>query len=220
MKQITSVLIALSTTTAWSAVDQKTTVSVNSFKQKAATSYREGAGCHGWSWFSDLGNAFTDVLVEKLNDTDKYDVLERAQIGSIYESEVDLLNSEKDKSIQKGRFKKAKITFIGVVDGFEFCQNGSKVGFDMGGILGIGKLAPSLKISEATVSLMIRAVDTSTGKILATARSKKSQKGQSVGLDFSVAGVSAGGHGFKQTMLGETIQEAVGEATDELMKKL
>jgi len=196
-------------------------VSVAKFTDKTASGGLIGSGCHSYyAWADRLGGAFSDLLVEKLESNPKLEVLERSAIYDIYEKEVDLLNSEKDKSISRGDFHKAKISFVGVVDGFEFCESGTGASINVGRIFGFGDITPSVKSSNAAISVVIRAVDTTTGKILATARSKKTQSRRGVGLDVDFDVVDFSGKDFRQTMLAETIREAIDEAADGILGKL
>jgi curli biogenesis system outer membrane secretion channel CsgG len=219
MKIVVALMILIHSSLTYGGSSPKIPVSVSAFENKSATSYSPDSSCHYWGWFSNLGEAFGELLIESLHSYPKFEVLERQQIQRIYENEVDLVNSD-DKTLKKGGFKKARITFVGVVDGFEFCEGSTGGSLDVGSLLGLGNITPSVRKSQAAVSLLLRAIDTASGRVLATSRSKKTQSSTSLGLDFSVEGVSAQGNDFKQSMLGETIREAIDEATSELVRKL
>lgn len=204
-----------------SAAGAPVRVSVAKFTDKTASGTTSGEGCHSYSILAErLGNAFSDLLVERLQANPHLEVLERDAIGVIYDKEVALMNSEEDESIKRGKFQKAKISFIGVVDAFEYCQSGSGVSLDVGRLFGFGSIKPSLKASKAMVSVMIRAVDTTTGRVLATSRSKKEQSKNSFGLSADVENIDFAAAGFKQSALGEVIREAITEAGGEILKKL
>ena len=199
----------------------KVRVSVTKFADKTARGASYGSGCHGYyAWADSLGNAFSDVLVEKLEANKRVDVLERGSIDAIYEKEVTLVNSEDDKSINRGKFQKAQITFIGVVDGFEYCENGTKAAVNVGSLFGLGDITPTLKSSNASISVLIRAVNATTGKVLATARSKKTQSRRGVSITAHIDAIDFSGADFRQTPLGETVQEVIGEASEQLISKL
>jgi len=195
-------------------------VSVTAFTNKSSTSGDSGESCHSWAWFgNELGTAFSDILIENLKKNPKIEVYERENLNTIYENEVDLVNSN-DQSIKRGEFKKAKITFIGVVDGFEYCEEGSKIAVNIGSLFGIGDIVPAIKTSNATVSVLVRAIETQTGKVIVTARSKKEQKKNSLGLFVSVGGFDFGGTSFKQSALNETIQETLKDVSQQLLEKI
>jgi curli biogenesis system outer membrane secretion channel CsgG len=196
-------------------------VSVLKFTDRTARGASYGSGCHGYYLLADsLGNAFADLLVERLHADPKLEVLERDAIDTVYSKEVDLVNSESDHSIKKGRFKKARIAFVGVVDSFEYCESGSGAALNVGRIFGVGDITPSLRTSKASVSILIRAVDTTTGKILATARAKKEQSKRSVGLRLDTDAIDFKAADFRQSPLGEAIRAAVNEASDGILKRL
>lgn len=196
-------------------------VSVAKFTDKTASGASVGEGCHGYfAWADRLGDAFSDLLVERLQANPRLEVLERDAIHTIYEKEVELANSGEDRSIKRGKFAKAKISFVGVVDAFEYCQSGSGASLDVGRLFGYAGFTPSLKSSNAMVSVMIRAVDTTTGRVLATSRSKKEQSKQSVGISADIKNLDFTATDFQQSALGEVIREAITEAGDEIVTKL
>ncbi len=199
----------------------KVPVSVAKFTDKTASGASVGPGCHGYYlWADRLGDAFSDLLVESLGEDSRLEVLERDAIGEVYDQEVALVNSQADKSIKRGQFKKAKITFVGVVDGFEYCEDGGRVGLNVGRIFGVGDITPSLRKSSASVSVLIRAIDTTTGRILAQSRAKKKQSRKSIGLWADISSIDFSGAKFKASPLGETIRDAIQEAGSGVVAKL
>ncbi len=213
------VLFAASAGTA--PAEAKVQVSVAKFKDKTASGASVGPGCHGfYLWADRLGSAFSDLLVEHLGSDPRLEVMERDAIREIYDNEVALMNSEEDTSVQRGKFQRAKIAFVGVVDGFEYCEGGGAGGLNVGRLLGVGDITPVMKKSHASVSVLIRAVDTTTGKVLAQARAKKKQSRKSLGLAVEVSSIDAGVATFDQTPLGEIIREAVQEAGSGVLAKL
>jgi curli biogenesis system outer membrane secretion channel CsgG len=150
--------------------EKKVRVSVTRFSDKTASGASVGSNCHGYYlWADRLADAFADVLIEKLEATNKVEVLERDAIREIYANEVDLLNSD-DKSIAKGKFQKANVTLVGMVDGFEYCESGSGAAVNVGRLFGVDDIVPVLKTSSASLSVLIRAIDTATGRILGKLR--------------------------------------------------
>jgi curli biogenesis system outer membrane secretion channel CsgG len=199
----------------------KVRVSVSRFKDKSASAASYGANCHGYAiWADRLGDAFSDVLVEKLEASGKVDVLERETIHDINGDEVHLANSSDDHSIVRGKFLKAKITFVGAVDGFEYCEDASGVGVNVGQLFGFGDVTPRMRNSSASLSIIIRAIDTTTGRVLATARSKQKQSRKSLGISGQIDSVDFDGADFRQSPLGESIQAAIADATSQILGKL
>jgi curli biogenesis system outer membrane secretion channel CsgG len=200
--------------------EKKVRVSVTRFTDKTASGASGSGTCHAYYlWADRLGDAFADVLVEKLEATNKVEVLERDAIREIYANEVDLINSD-DTSVAKGKFQKAKVTLVGAVDGFEYCESGSGAAVNVGRIFGVGDIMPVLKTSSASISVLIRAIDTATGKVLGTARSKQSQSKRSIGLLANIEGIDFAGADFRQTSLGEVIEKTIEEATGRILGKL
>lgn len=200
---------------------ERVRVSVAQFTDRTSRGGSFGSGCHAYyAWAEQLGSAFSDLLVEELEKNPRLEVLERGAISRVYENEIELVNSEADRSLKRGRFKKAKITFIGTVDAFEYCQSGSRAAVNVGSFFGIGNVTPSIKSSSAMVSVLIRAVDTSTGKVLATARGKSEQSKRGIGIDVSNDQIDFSGADFRQSPLGEAIKKAIQEAGGGVVVKL
>lgn len=218
---VTAMLAAPSVLAAVLAEKSVVRVSVAKFTDKTASGASVGSGCHSYyAWADRLGDAFSDLLVEKLQTNPRLEVLERDAIYDIYEKEVALINSSEDQSIKRGKFQKAKISFVGVVDAFEYCQSGSGAELDVGRLFGVGSIIPSLKSSKAMVSVMIRAIDMTTGRVLATSRSKKEQSKRSLGISADIENVDFSAKDFQQSALGEVIQEAINEAGDVILGRL
>lgn len=218
---LTLAIVSLcSITRAVAEVTKTTPVSVAKFSDKSARSGTYSGDCQSLAiWWDSLGDAFSDLLIEKLESNPKLEVLERETIAEIYSNEVNLENSD-DTSIERRKFKKAKITFVGVVDGFEYCSSGSAGKIDVGSLFGAPGIKIGAKTNKATVSVLIRAIDTATGKILATGRAKKEQNKTGIGLSVDSGPIDLSGSNYKQSALGEAIHDAIFEATNSILEKL
>ncbi len=201
-------------------------VSVLKFKDKSnATDCRER-----WDYWEDhLGSAFKDMLITELTEHSNIEVLERANIQSIYDKEVELINSEKSEhKIEKGHFKKARYTFIGSVSGFEYCASRNKGSVNVGELserAGLGGLfgavagaVNSVGASKAHAKVVIdlRLVDTQTGRILKSVKAE----GEAARSNFNVDSDVGEYENSEDSPVPEAARSAIQKAAQKLLPLL
>lgn len=191
-----------------------TAVSVTSFQNKVGS-----VSCgQDWDWWQDhLGTAFQEMLITELVKNKNFEVLEREGIGAIYDQEVNLPNSEDDKSIKKNKFKKAKYTFMGAVTSYEYCAEKTKGGVSLGTVarflgssVAAEELLPDVNVGSSTAKVVIdlRMIETATGRIVKSIRAEGSAKRS----NFKIAGSIGTFADASETPVGEAARNAVESA--------
>lgn len=198
---------------------EKIPVSVTQFTNESAYVNNPEAGCYYYSYFdnSRMGSALQERLVAELVKDGRFQVLERKNIKDIYYGEHELINSHKTKKIEKGHFKQAKYTLVGVVKSFEWCSGGGGAHVNVGKLLGFGNLEVGGKKSNATVEVEIRLIDTKTGEVVGSKSGSAERSSVQMGLNGNIKGVDLGGSQFKNSLLGRAIDEAIRQAASELL---
>lgn len=197
-------------------------VSVPQFTNRSASgnSY-EGGNCYGWNWFrADLGEAFQERLISSVLKDSRFRVLERETINKIVDKEINLKNADKTEKIKKGLFQRAQYTLVGTVTIFEYCESGSSGGINLGSLIGIGDVDLSAKTRSALVEVEIRAINTTTGQVVVSAKGKGNESSTTLDTKGLVKGVNFKGNHFKASILGRAIDSAILHASDEVMAKL
>lgn len=188
-----------------------TKVTVTQFENKANPS----SSClYYWDYWRDqIGEAFTEMLVNELNQLSEIEVYERQTIKQIYNNEHDLINSENTEPIEKGQFKKADITLAASVSEYEFCADKKKTNIDLGSILPISvPLRVGFGNAKAKVGIDLRVIDVRTGRIIKTIHTTGEAKRSS--LDFDVSVVSH--ENSQKTPVPEAAREAIKKAVSEV----
>lgn len=196
----------------------KNTVSVTTFQNKSAPQSCD----FQWSWWNDhLGDAFKDMLLSELDQLQKFELLEREHMSDIYHREQDLLNSEADHSLKNGQLKKAKLTLIGTVSEYEYCAEenknkiniGSFVGADLGFIPG-ANVVPDIQLAraKAKIKILLRVVDTNTGRILQVIKSEGLVERSHINIKSDFLEIEEA----KKSPIGEAAQMAIHKAVHQI----
>lgn len=197
----------------------KTRISVTAFEDKTGGSH----SCKhhsGYYWNKSLGSAFKEMLVTKLLESNRFDVLEREHIKKIYGSEHQLINAENTASAKKGQFKKAHYTLAAAVTEFQMCRGGLGGGLDIGRIFGVGKVKVGASSISASVAVDIRVIDVETGSILASIRAEGEKNDKSFNVDTLTKGLDFDLATFEQSPIGEATRMAINRAAEKLIKKI
>lgn len=216
MSVLVSVVMVLS---GCSMIDQLTkTVTSDSDAKMGLGEYKgvkHAIGCKdfdnqsGWHGEWELGNNLSIMLESALFDTGRFVMVEREKLKDVI-AEQDLVTSGRTAKAKKvaatGVLRPAKYLATGAVTVANEGTSGGGGGLSFKGIsLGGGK-------SSATVTIIAKLVDTSTGEIV----QKKSITGKagriSADVGLSVAGVGANLGGFKKTPMGEAAQDCINQA--------
>lgn len=176
-----------------------------------------------WDFWGDrLGTGFQEMLANELMATGKIELLERETINDIYAQEHDLVNSEEDPSLRKGKFKKAKYTFAGAVTEFEYCAEAKKTSVNVGALaslLGGGMSIPfEIGFGKATAKLAIdvRMIDVETGRVIKTVRAEGRAEDSHFDLEAGVVDFTK----ENTTPMGQAVRQAIQNASSQLISAL
>lgn len=193
-------------------------VSITKFTNQAGSS-----NCRlQWDWWERyLGNGLREMLAGELTKSGKVELYERETIGDIYEGEHNLVNSGEDKSLARGKFRKAKYTLVGAVTDFEYCAHSKGGSVNVGGIARMfGVPAPDLSIggrgATATIEIRLRIIDTTTGRVVKTIQAEGSARDSSFQLDTDLGGYEE----QSNSPMGKSAKEAIEKAAAEALRFL
>jgi curli biogenesis system outer membrane secretion channel CsgG len=182
----------------------KHVVSVGSFTSIGAFSAKYG------SW--DIGGGLAAMLTSALVESGRFIVLERAQLKQVL-TEQELKGNRlmsRGTGPKLGRLTGAQFLIYGAVTEFGADDNGG--GFSIGGAGGFGGLlsgALSTSSASGSVSMDIRIVDTTSGRVVQTHRVSAPIESSGFDLSFGYRGISLGGNQFKKTPLGLAVRNAI-----------
>ena len=178
----------------------KPTVAVMKFDNRAGSQM-------GWN----LGDGMSEILVDRLIATGRYEVLERAELQSIRD-ELQLQSSGQTRAqnrVATGRIKNVQYLVKGTVTDFNPISSGSGwAGTGGWNIFGGG--------NRAVMGMIFSVVAVESGQIICSERVEGSVRAGDVSSEASYKGVGFGGSQFYQTPLGR----ATAEAVDQAVKKI
>jgi len=135
-----------------------------------------------WSIDSELSKAATDLMINALVNTNRFRVFERNKLESILQ--------EQDFQVSSGRVDPSTAVKIGKMIGVDSIVTGSitSIVFSKSGGITLGPV--NLKKSVATVTIMVRAINVTTGEIIFSEVKKgtTSKSGVSLRIPIPVAG--------------------------------
>jgi curli biogenesis system outer membrane secretion channel CsgG len=163
----------------------------------------------GWSGQWELGNNMATMLESSLFDTERFVVVEREKLADIV-AEQDLVASGRaakaSKVAKKGILQPAKYIATGAITAVEDSKSGGDGGISYGGIsLGGGA-------GKASVTIIAKLIDSSTGQMIAKQRITGTAGKASFNVGLSTHGVSTGFGGFEKTPLAEAAQDCINQA--------
>jgi curli biogenesis system outer membrane secretion channel CsgG len=179
----------------------------------------------------DVGKGISDMLVQKLVEDGKYSVIERNALDKVL-GEQNFSNSDRadaTTAAKIGRILGVDAIIIGSITQFGRDDQHTNVGGGgfggYGSRMGIGGIGTHK--AKAVVGITARLVNTTTGEILAavTGTGESSRSGTSLigagagGGSGGGAGLDMGSSNFGQTILGEAVKAAVGDAATQLDNK-
>ena len=181
------------------------TVGVTDFENKASFSGQ-------WN----LGGGVADLLVNKLVESKRVDVLERQKIndvvGEIVRQGQDLFR--KEGRVERGRLKNAQFLIRGSVT--DFTVTGDSSGWfgvqDAGGIFG--------RRQRARVALTLYVSDVSSGEIISSVQTEGEVSAGGVGVAANYKNMSFGGDAYFRTPLGKATDIALERAVKKILKDL
>lgn len=135
-----------------------------------------------WSIDSELSKAATDLMINALVNTNRFRVFERNKLDAILQ--------EQDFQVSSGRVDPSTAVKIGKMIGVDSIVTGSitSIVFSKSGGITLGPV--NLKKSVATVTIMVRAINVTTGEIIFSEVKKgtTSKSGISIRIPIPVAG--------------------------------
>jgi len=131
-----------------------------------------------WSIDSELSKAATDLMVNALMNTNRFRVFERTKVEAILQ--------EQDFQVTSGRVDPSTAVKIGKMFGVDSIVTGSvtSIMFSKSGGIALGPI--NLKKSTATVTIMVRAINVTTGEIIFSEVKKGTTSNSGVSLRIPV----------------------------------
>ena len=188
----------------------------------AVTRFENKAGAQGQT---DIGNGMSEQLVSALLKSGKFIVLERQGLDDVIrEQDISMtgrMNLETAPAL--ARLEGAEFVILGAVTGFTSNVKGGGASIAKDGAIGLGGgggnvLGGNVGISgnyqEAYVTMDLRIVDTTTGRVVnaTTIDGTPASAGGGVGISFS--GVAFGIQGFYNTPMGQAVRACIEKAVD------
>lgn len=164
----------------------------------------------------DVGGGIAAMLVSELRNSDRFTVIERAELGTLlYEKQMGQEGITSSPSTAQ-KLLGAQLFIRGSVTEFSEQDKGGglNVGFGLGGFSN----ALGTRNSKGTVAIDIRLIDSGSGRIVSTYTVKRTIKSRSAAFQTGKGAFSLGGNGFKQTPLGQATREAIQEAVGRLVR--
>jgi curli biogenesis system outer membrane secretion channel CsgG len=163
----------------------------------------------------NLGQGMADVMVTKLIDSKRVEVLERQHlndvVGEIVRQGQDLFR--KEGRVERGRLKNAQYVIRGAVT--DFTVTGDSSGwFGLSNIKGFGRG------SKARVAIHVRLSDVESGQVLTSVKTEGEATAGGFGGAINYKEVSFGGDAYFRTPLGKATESAMGKAVRKLVRAI
>ncbi|MBV1916525.1 MAG: hypothetical protein KUG65_00440 [Sphingomonadaceae bacterium] len=186
----------------------KKTVAVSQFDANGAFVARYGG--------YDIGGGIAAMLISALRKTDRFVVLERAELNTLLNEKQLGLTGVTSSATAQQKLMGAQLFIRGSVT--EFSEQDKGGGFNIG--FGLGGFSNSLgtRSRKGSIAIDIRLIDAASGRIVSSYTAKRKIKSRSVGLRTGRGGFSLGTDGFKQTPLGKATREAIQDAVSRLVR--
>lgn len=185
------------------------TISVAKFKNEA-----------GWRGKWDLGDGFSTIMTDVLNETDRFLVLGDAEMRGAALAEQDLGASGRTaggrKTPQTGRLTPAQLLVRGSITHVQE-TSGGKGGLNFRGISVGGSKA------SAEVNITIYLIDTTTGQVKASEKVTGKSGKRGIGLGYygsKLGGLTGNLSGFTKDNVGQAVENAVSDAVTFLIEQL
>lgn len=174
----------------------------------------------GWSGQWNLGDGFTEIMTNALQESGWFLVLGDKQMRAEAMQEQDLGESGRvaggKKTPKVGRMTPAQLLVKGAITHVQQSTTG-------GGAINIQGIAIGGGKDHAEINITIYLVDSETGQVKATTQVVGKSERKRGGLGYfggGLGGVTGGAEGFKNDNVGKACEDAVGQAIDFLMKQL
>ena len=182
----------------------KPTVAVMKFENRAPFPM-------GW----DLGGGMRDILVDRLCATERYQVVERPELGSVLR-ELQLQNSGATRAHgrgQLGQLKNAQYLVKGTITDFGHVSAST-------GFLGLPTLDVLGGSRRAVMGLTLYVVDVESGEIISSESIEESVRASDTSVKAQYGQVAFGGSVFYQTPLGRATARVIGKAVEGVTRSI
>jgi len=179
----------------------------------------EDKSSHGHGW-QNVGTGIAEMMVTALSETKRYTLIEREKLESVMqEQRLGASGAVTAQTAAKiGRLLGAQFIVTGAVT--EFGVKDSKIG--VGGLEKVLPFGGGAKMAKNTAraAIDVRAIDTTSGQIVAAAKGEGSKSSAEFTGDLSIApSFDFGKDGFDETILGKAARKAVDDVVKELTAK-
>ncbi len=182
----------------------------------------------------NIGRGIKALLINRLNQSGKYTIVERANLDVIMKEQEFLQSNraQQGSGAQMGKIKGADVFLMGDITTFGRDDQSKQVG-GVGGAFGsaIGGFGMKKKKSKAVVAIAYRLINATTGEVIVTSEargesqrdSKSFKLGGASGRGFGVGGAGMESSNFAETIIDEAVTQCVdklGVALDEQAVKV
>ena len=196
-------------------------------KRVAVMNFDFGTVQQWWSGNWDIGKGISDLIVNELVTAGAYRVIERNRLDQVL-GEQDLGESGRANpasAAKVGKVLGVNAMIVGSITQFGTENKKKGVGGGAFGRIGFGGGTFGTSKGKAIVAIDARVVDTTTGEILAVAKGSGESSRSGMMLGGYGGGSGGGGFGgidmsssdFRETILGEAVQLAVQQLSQELI---
>lgn len=170
---------------------------------------------------STIGNGVTDMLITKLVQSGRFNVIARNESFEEVKSEIDLGETgyiEEETKVEKGKVKGVDYILMGKVTNFGYKESGG----GLGGMVPGGWGDVNVKDKKAIVWIDFRLVDSKTGETLIAESAEGMEKKSGVDIaasDFGdwVGRVSFDSDEFRDSMVGKATIKAIDAIAEKII---
>ncbi|HUU90874.1 MAG TPA: CsgG/HfaB family protein [Phycisphaerae bacterium] len=165
----------------------------------------------GWN----LGSGMRDILVDRLMATERYHVVERAELGAvIQELQLQQGNVTRPQGrAEIGRIRNCRYLVKGTVTDFGHVSTAS-------GAWGGWNWDIFGGSNRAVMGIILYVVDVESGEIIACESLEESVRAKDLSVQATYQGVSFGGQVFHQTPLGRATAKVIGKAVKRITRAI
>ena len=186
----------------------KKTIAVTQFDANGAFVARYGG--------YDIGGGIAAMLISELRKTERFVVLERAELNTLLNEKQMGLAGVTANGNAGQKLMGAQLFIRGSVT--EFSQQDKGGGLNIGFGLGGFSNALGARTKKGSIAIDVRLIDAGSGRIVSSYTAKRKIKSRSVGFRTGKGGLSLGGDGFNQTPIGKATREVIQDAVAQLVR--
>jgi curli biogenesis system outer membrane secretion channel CsgG len=196
---------------------------------------------------SDFGSGLTEMLTTELSKTNRFILLERANLTDVQSEQKQDADPSFDQAsaAKPGSLLGAQIIIRGAITEYSYSSSGSStdaainaansvsntIGTITGGAVGGDQTSDNTSVNmgfsncKASITLDLRIINASTGEIIDSVNASGSTKNKSFNISADVANAQVGTTDFNNSPLGEAVRQAIDGAvyqicTDQLLNSI